>query len=139
VSLFIGATLALVVGLLARLSSFDRDRAFYPTVLLIVAHYYLLFGIVSGSHDSLLGEFMVFVPFLVASFAGFKWTPWFVVVGLGGHGVLDLFHSHVVTNPGVPVWWPDFCLAYDVVAAGLLATLLRGAAARGSPQTRFAR
>jgi hypothetical protein len=38
--------------------------------------------------------------------------------------VLDLFHGHVVVNPGVPEWWPAFCLAYDVVAAGVLAGLL---------------
>jgi hypothetical protein len=29
-----------------------------------------------------------------------------------------------VANPGVPLWWPSFCMAYDVTAAGILAWLL---------------
>jgi hypothetical protein len=35
--------------------------------------------------------------------------------------VLDFFHARLVANPGVPVWWPAFCLTYDVAAAGYLA------------------
>ena len=42
----IGAALAVAVGLFAALSGFDRDRAFYPTVLIVVAHYYLLFALI---------------------------------------------------------------------------------------------
>ena len=33
-------------------------------------------------------------------------------------------HGHIVANAGVPVWWPAWCLAYDVGAAGALAWLL---------------
>jgi len=33
---------------------------------------------------------------------------------------LDAFHDRITTNPGVPAWWPAFCLAYDGVAAGYL-------------------
>lgn len=29
-----------------------------------------------------------------------------------------------IANPGVPPWWPIFCLAYDVTAGGYLAVLL---------------
>jgi hypothetical protein len=41
-----------------------------------------------------------------------------------GHGVFDFFHGHVVSNPGVPAWWPMFCLTYDITAAIYLAWLL---------------
>jgi hypothetical protein len=34
------------------------------------------------------------------------------------------FHPAVIANPGVPVWWPGWCLAYDVVAAAYLAVLI---------------
>jgi len=40
------------------------------------------------------------------------------------HGLFDVFHNQLIANPGVPVWWPQFCFTYDVVAAGYLAYLL---------------
>jgi hypothetical protein len=44
--------------------------------------------------------------------------------GLAAHGVQDLFHARLVANPGVPAWWPAFCLTYDLAAAGYLAWCL---------------
>ena len=35
----VGATLALAVGGLSTAVGFDRDRAFYPTVLIVIASY----------------------------------------------------------------------------------------------------
>lgn len=129
-SLLIGASLALGVGVFATWSGLDRDRAFYPTVMIVIASYYVLFSVMGGSH-SLLTECAVLAAFLVATIAGFKRTLWLVVAALAAHGVLDLVHPQLICNPGVPAWWPDFCLAYDLVAAGYLATLLvRSRAAR---------
>ena len=125
-SIFIGVSLALLVGVLATCVGLDRDRSFYPTVLMVIASYYILFAVMGGSTRALLTEALVFVPFLLASIAGFKRTPWLVVAGLAGHGVLDLLHGHLVSNPGVPAWWPNFCLAYDVMAAGYLGIRLVG-------------
>jgi hypothetical protein len=31
----------------------------------------------------------------------------------------------LIQNPGVPAWWPGFCLTYDIAAAGYLAWILR--------------
>ena len=68
-------------------------------------------------------ESLVMAAFLAAAVAGFRLNLWIVATGLAAHGVFDFFHGHVVTNPGVPPWWPAFCLAYDVTAAGFLAWL----------------
>jgi hypothetical protein len=69
--------------------------------------------------------------FVLTAAVGFKTTPWLVAAGLAAHGVLDLFHGAVAANPGVPVWWPGFCSAFDVAAAGFLAwTLLERRASR---------
>jgi hypothetical protein len=125
-SIFVGVLLALVVGVFATRTGLDRDRAFYPTVMIVIASYYVLFASIGGSSKSLLIECMVMTPFLFASVIGFKRTLWFVVAALAAHGALDLVHPHLISNPGVPVWWPSFCLAYDVVAAGYLAILLIG-------------
>lgn len=64
---------------------------------------------------------------------GFRGSLWIVVVGLPAHGLWDLFHGYVIHNPGVPDWWPPFCLAYDVVAGAGLAWLLRRSVVRARP------
>ena len=122
----IGIVLSLGVALFARCVGFDRDRAFYPTVLIVIASYYVLFAAMSGSVHTVLLESVVMTVFVIAAVAGFKSSAWIVVAALAGHGVLDAFHGNVVENSGVPVWWPAFCLAYDLGAAGGLAWLING-------------
>jgi hypothetical protein len=41
-------------------------------------------------------------------------------------------HGAVISNPGVPHWWPPFCLTYDVAAAGYLAWLIVSRRARAA-------
>jgi hypothetical protein len=124
VEFMIGAVLALGVGLSATLFGLDRDRAFYPTVTIVISSYYTLFAVMEGSMKMLLIESAVAAVFLGVAIAGFKSTLWLVVAALLAHGVFDSVHSQFITNPGVPVWWPAFCLAYDVVAAAYLGWLL---------------
>ena len=120
----VGIVLSIAVAVFARWVGFDRDRAFYPTVLIVIASYYVLFAAMIGSVDTVLFESILMILFVVAAVAGFKGSPWIIVGGLAAHGVQDAVHSYIVTNPGVPAWWPAWCLAYDVGAAGALAWLL---------------
>jgi hypothetical protein len=121
----IGITLSLGVAVFARLVGFDRDRAFYPTVLVVIASYYVLFAAMSGSVQTVLVESIVMIGFALAAVAGFKSSAWIVVGAMAGHGVFDALRGGVLENSGVPVWWPAWCLAYDVGAAAALAWLLR--------------
>lgn len=120
----IGISLAIVVSFFAALVRFDRDRAFYPTVTIVVASYYVLFAVIGGAGRTLMIECGFMTIFLLAAVVGFKFNLWLVVAALVGHGVLDFFHGHIVTNPGMPGWWPAFCGAYDVVSGACLAWLL---------------
>jgi len=120
----IGISLALAVFVFARCIGLDRDRAFYPTVAFVAASYYGLFAVMGGSMATLAVEAVVIGGSVLTSVFGFKFNLWFVVAVLFGHGVFDLFHGHIIANSGVPVWWPSFCMAYDVAAAGGLAWLL---------------
>ena len=120
----IGGVLAVLVSLFARVVRLDRDRAFYPTVAIVVAHYYVLFAVMGGSVHALAIELMVMTAFVFGAVAGLRLNMWFAVAALAGHGVLDAFHAGLIDNPGVPVWWPAFCGTYDIVAAALLAWLL---------------
>jgi hypothetical protein len=94
-------------------------------VLVVVASYYVLFAVMGGSVHALLIELIVMALFSFAAVTGFKRSLWLVAAALAGHGVFDLVHGHLITNPGVPAWWPPFCMAYDVVAGGILAWLMR--------------
>ena len=121
----IGIGLAVAVCAFAMLSGFDRDRVFYPTVLIVVATYYILFAVMGNSTPALVSESLIAVAFSALAVAGFKKTLWLIAAGLAGHGVFDFFHHLIVQNPGVPVWWPGFCLSFDIPAGCFLAMLLR--------------
>ena len=119
----IGIMASAGVAVFARYVGFDRDRAFYPTVVIVVALYYVLFAVMSGSVQTIVVESVVMSLFAIAAVAGFKSSAWIVVAALAGHGVFDAVHGHVIANAGVPSWWPAWCLAYDVGAAACLAWL----------------
>jgi hypothetical protein len=121
----IGVALALGVAAFACTAGLDRDRAFYPTVAIVVASYYVLFAAMGGATQVLLAEIAAMVAFVLVAVIGFRSSLWFVVAALAGHGVFDALHGHVVANPGVPEWWPAFCGAFDVSAAAALAWRLQ--------------
>lgn len=120
-----GVALAVMAALLGRLAGLDRDRAYYPVVLIVVGHYYELFAAMGGDRTALLEESIGFALFAGAAVIGFRTSLWLVAAALFGHGVFDFFHGGIISNGGVPSWWPAFCLSFDVVAAGCLALLLR--------------
>jgi hypothetical protein len=125
----VGLVLSIGVAVFARRVGFDRDRAFYPAVLIVIASYYVLFAAMIGSAETVLLESIVMTLFVIAAVAGFKRSAWIIVGALAAHGVQDAVHGHIVANAGVPAWWPAWCLAYDLGAAGALAWFLTRAGA----------
>jgi hypothetical protein len=122
----VGVILGLIVGGFANVSGFDRDRAFYPTVLIVIASYYSLFAVMGASRYSTLEiETAAGLIFAVFATLGFKTSMWLVAAGIAGHGFFDFFvHNSLVANPGMPVWWPGFCGTIDIVIGGWLASQL---------------
>lgn len=120
-----GVILSVAAALLGRLAGFDRDRAYYAVILIVVGHYYELFAVMDGDRTALLQETIGFALFAGAAVIGFRISLWIVAAALFAHGVFDFFHHDMISNGGVPSWWPAFCLSFDVVAAGCLALLLR--------------
>ena len=117
--------LAIAVGLFATGVGLDRDRAFYPVVTIVVASYYALFAAMGASTHALVLECVAGAVFVAAAVAGFRWSLWIAALALAGHGIFDFTHAAVISNPGVPNWWPQFCAAYDVTAAVFLGWLLK--------------
>ena len=81
---------------------------------------------------ALVLESLAGAVFLVAAVTGFRWSLWVVVVALAVHGIFDLTHAAVISNPGVPSWWLEFCLTFDVTAAAYLAWLLKSGRIRAA-------
>jgi signal transduction histidine kinase len=121
----IGVLLALAISIGASLIGLDRDKAFYPTCLIVIGFLYALFAIMGGSMHALWIELIPGAFFLLAAVVGFKRNLWIVATGLVAHGLFDFVHGHVISNPGVPTWWPMFGFAYDVTAGVYLAWLLK--------------
>jgi hypothetical protein len=121
----IGIVLALVVTGGATVVGFDRDRAFYPTVLIVIASYYVLFAAMAASGVVVVLESLAGAVFLLAAVIGFKTRLWLVAAAMAGHGIFDFVHHLIIENPGVPEWWPGFCSAFDVTAGIYLAVLLK--------------
>jgi hypothetical protein len=130
----IGLVVALAVAGLGAGAGFDRDRSFASTILIVVALYYVLFAVMGGSSRALVIESCIASGFLLLAVLGFRKNVWLLPAAIAGHGVFDFFHRWLVDNPGVPGWWPGFCMAFDVLFGGWLAWLLgRRSRHHGSP------
>jgi hypothetical protein len=117
----IGAGLALLIGIGATSIGFDRDRSFYPVTLVVIASCYDLFALLAPTTHAFAEELIASLLFIGIAVMGFRTNLWLVFAALAGHGLFDLMHSRLIDDPGVPRWWPAFCMSYDLVAAGYLA------------------
>lgn len=109
----IGATLGIILAIFARLTKFDRDRSYYAVVLIVIATYYVLFACIAN--EAIVAEIFVASLFsILATLGGLRWQ---ILLGIGIclHGVFDFMHGYIISNPGVPIWWPAFCGSIDIV------------------------
>ena len=120
----VGITLALCFCAAAARLGMDRERVFYPAVAIAVASYYLAFSAGDGRAEVWLIEVAIAAVFILGAVLGFERNPWIAVLALGGHGVMDSFHGHLVHNTGVPASWPGFCMTFDVTAAVIVALIM---------------
>ena len=68
---WIGVVLALAVCLSITFIGLDKDRAFYPTVMIVIASYYGLFAVMGASNRA-LSECVIIAVFFSLSVFGFK-------------------------------------------------------------------
>src|SRR5437879_12225854 len=95
---FIGLILSLAVGVSATVIGLDRERAFYPTVLIVVASYYVLFAVMAASGRTLVIEIAVASGFLLLAIIGYKKSLWLVAIALSGHGVFYIVNHFAIEN-----------------------------------------
>lgn len=117
----IGVALAVVTFVVLKVSKLDRDNGVYPVILIVIAAYYILFAAISGSWRVAMAESVGVLIFTAIALAGFRFSPWLVAAGIAAHGAYDSVHASLITDPGVPVWWPAFCGSIDIALGALLA------------------
>ena len=120
----VGIALALLVCVAAAWLGMDRDRVFYPAVLIATATYYVAFAVIDRGAAVMIAELALSAIFIGLAVFGFKRSPWLVVAGLAGHAILDVFHDGLVHNTGVPPAWPGFCMTFDLAVAALVGWML---------------
>ena len=81
----VGLALCLAVGGLAVAIGFDRDRAFYPTVLIVIATYYVLFAAMGASARALIMEVVAASGLSALALIGFKKNLWLVAAAILAH------------------------------------------------------
>ena len=95
----------------------------YALGLAFIAAVYIGFAVADGRPHVLAAETAVAAVFVVVAAVAVTVSPWLIVAGLAGHGVKDAVQHRTGFVHGTR-WWPPFCAAVDVVAAGLLAVAL---------------
>jgi hypothetical protein len=101
----------------------------YSLGLLVLPGLYAFFALQAGEQTVAVREIVYGVPYVVAGlvFAIVSVRQSAIVVGALWllHGLYDLVHGRLITNIGVPGWYPIWCLVVDVVIGSYLLWLSR--------------
>jgi hypothetical protein len=92
----------------------------YALGLVLIASVYIGFAVADGRPKVIALESSVAAIFVVVAAVAVTGSLWLIAVGLGAHGVKDLWQhrSQFVANTR---WWPPFCLVVDWFAAVIIA------------------
>lgn len=127
----IEALLGAAVGVLTIVTArvIRGERWLYALGLLVLPGLYALFAVRAGEPAVGLEEMIYGVPWVVAGLVFAMVSVRRSAVVVGGlwllHGLYDLVHGQLFTNPGVPGWYPVFCFVVDAVVGAYLLWLSR--------------
>ena len=95
----------------------------YALGLALIAAIYIGLSVADGRGRVIAVETVVAAAFVVIAAVAVTGSGWFLVAGLAGHGLKDLWQHRTgfVANTR---WWPPFCATVDFVAAVLIAAAL---------------
>jgi ABC-type uncharacterized transport system permease subunit len=124
-----GLTATIAIVALGYATRQGQSLSFYGSVLIVIALVYVLFAAMTGAPRTIVVESAIATGFVGIAVAATRWenvriAGVLMAVGLAAHGVYDLVHSAVVSNPMVPGWWPLFCGVVDILLGGWIMVLL---------------
>ena len=127
IAALIGAAVGVLTIVTARL--IRGERWLYSLGLLSLPSLYASFALRVGEKAVGVREMIYGIPYVVAGlvFAFVSVRQSAVVVGVFWllHGLYDLVHSRLITNPGVPSGYPIFCFVVDAIVGAYLLWLSR--------------
>ena len=125
IAVIIGVLGAIGLVLLARSLAPRRELFVYGIGLGVTAVAYLAFALHSGAPASRIGlELIGAVLFGSAAILGTRRWPMLLALGWTAHVAWDLF-LHPVSDPGyAPVWYPWFCVGFDLPVGAYIAGLV---------------
>ena len=101
----------------------------YSIGLLTLPSLYALFALRAGEPAVAVNEMIYGIPFVVGGLVFAIVSVRHSALTVGAlwilHGVYDLTHSQLITNAGVPDWYPIWCFSVDVVIGAYLLWLSR--------------
>ncbi|MGB3725415.1 MAG: hypothetical protein WA981_06585 [Glaciecola sp.] len=112
-AVFIGVVLSLLLIFTAKFTRFDRDVSFYPSILIFIASFYILFAVIAG--HSVIREISISSFFIVLALYGAYKSLFVVGFAIALHGVYDILHLLQFKDTVAPLWWAPFCAAVDFV------------------------
>jgi len=92
----------------------------YALGLVLIASVYIGFAVADGRQTRVVVESGVAAIFVVVAAAAVTRSAWLLALGLGGHGLKDLW-QHRTKFVADTRWWPPFCLVVDWVVAAVIA------------------
>jgi hypothetical protein len=95
----------------------------YAFGLVLIAAIYIGFAVADGRPNVIVAETAVATVFVVVAAIAVTGSVWWVVVGLFGHGLKDLW-QHRSQFVSTTRWWPPFCLVVDWIAAPIIAVAI---------------
>ena len=95
----------------------------YALGLALIAAIYIGFAVADGRPRVFAVETGVASVFVVVAAVGITGSAWWLVAGLVGHGLKDIW-QHRTAFVANTRWWPPFCASVDFVAAGVIAVLI---------------
>lgn len=111
----------LIVGVLGIASArhFKGESWIYSSTLIILPIIYVGFALYDGDGSIGVKEILVGLPWLLGGLATLFFSLPKSAILVGGlwilHGIFDLAHDQLFTNPGVPDWYPVACAGTDIV------------------------
>ena len=97
----------------------------YALALILIAAVYIGFAVADGRPRVIVVESAIAALFVLVATVAISGVAWLVVIGLVGHGLKDLWQHRHQYEAGTR-WWPPFCCAVDLVAAGLTGLAMIG-------------
>lgn len=127
----IAALVGVAVGVLTIVTArlIRGQHWLYSIGLLTLPSLYAFWALRAGEQAVGVNEMIYGIPFYVAGlvFAFVSVRQSAVVVGAFWilHGLYDVVHGRLITNPGVPGWYPAFCCLVDLVIGAYVLWLSR--------------